>query len=351
MIKVLNSKLLITLAMLISIVCVGISATVGSAEENEPRAAAQTVQFTVKHNIRDIDADSYTAISSDKKEARAEDADSIKISDIVSDRWTSEGFVFEENRSTITFGEATAAITSGSVNVSPHGDDHAVIELYYDRPEYPYVISYVLDNGSGNATEIKRSLPDNPYQPMGKTVSATAPDVLSEDTDDETEIIYERTDSASKTVNVAPESDYIGDNGAIDPYKVKNNVITFCYAIKDTANPEDDSEAEESETATGELIIAQSGGRDNESFLYRITSDEGTALTVSVKGGGSATIVIPLGRFTIEEISDWSWRYGTKSASQEITIDDPSNNKTVTFSNEPNDKLWQGGEGSNSGHF
>lgn len=354
MMKLLNSKLLITLALMIFIVCVDISATVGSAEENDQPALPQTVQFTVRHNVRDIDADSYTLMDSETREITAETASSIKIADIISERKIFAGFAFEQIKTTVTFGDTSSAVTSDTVDVNPINDDHAVIDLYYDRPSYPYVISYVFDDGSGNAVELKRFLPDAAFQPLGKTVGASAPDELVKDAGDETQTVYKLIGLANKNITIAPEPELIDVSGNIDPNMVKNNVITFYYAPEGTEldgyDPEAASETEEaadneaSEAETGKLIIKQSGGSEKESFLYKITSDDGSMLTVSVKGGGSTAILVPLGSYTVKEISGWSWRYDTSEA-QTAMIGNPDEIAYVTFSDIANGKTWLGGEG------
>ena len=66
-------------------------------------------------------------------------------------------------------------------------------------------------------------------------------------------------------------------------------------------------------SGTTKLTIVEDGGKENESFLYRIT---GTTLsgvkvdvTVSVKGGSHATVDLVAGNYTVTEVSNWSWRY------------------------------------------
>ena len=117
-------------------------------------------------------------------------------------------------------------------------------------------------------------------------------------------------------------------------------------------------------TELGILTIEATGGRPNERFLYHITgtAEDGTELdlTVSVKSGGSTSILVPLGEYTVTEISDWSWRYAdgvptgddwvTDGKTATTTIEADSNStyggqeKTVTYSHARNNKNWLGGE-------
>lgn len=112
-----------------------------------------------------------------------------------------------------------------------------------------------------------------------------------------------------------------------------------------------------------QIVIVEKGGQSNESFLYHVTgkaADSGKTidLIVSVKGGGSTTIIVPIGTYTVEEIPSWSWRYenGVAKATQGTwtisesdtkiakTVVDTSETRIVTYSHEPNNKGWLGGE-------
>lgn len=94
---------------------------------------------------------------------------------------------------------------------------------------------------------------------------------------------------------------------------------------------------------------------DREYHLMNFQLDEGTSgedsidITVSIKGKGSAFITqIPMGEYEVEEISDWSWKYGTVEP-QTASIPDKC---TVTFTNTKNtSKKWLGGESSVNNKF
>ena len=114
----------------------------------------------------------------------------------------------------------------------------------------------------------------------------------------------------------------------------------------------------------GYLVITEKGGKDNESFLYRITNQEtGESIIISVKGNGMTYVYAPRGEYTIEEISDWSWRYeegvcvdpdtGTNSCTVEITAENAKRENAVraAFTHKRNDKVWLGGENSADNHF
>lgn len=111
------------------------------------------------------------------------------------------------------------------------------------------------------------------------------------------------------------------------------------------------------------IVIVERGGKSNESFLYKLTNvNTKESIIVSVKGNSQTVIIVSFGTYTVEEISDWSWRYydGKATGSETVWTFDTNNSKiakttintdstrTVTYTHEPNNKPWLGGESSNA---
>ena len=122
------------------------------------------------------------------------------------------------------------------------------------------------------------------------------------------------------------------------------------------------------------LTVQERGARSNEGFLYRIKGKtlggNDVDLIIFVEGGGKTTVELFPGNYTVEEISDWSWKYENEKTegnanenwvisdnlkNAETTLrfrsydpdntDDPfKEHKTVTYYHKPNDKVWLGGE-------
>ncbi len=99
---------------------------------------------------------------------------------------------------------------------------------------------------------------------------------------------------------------------------------------------------------------------ENQTFLFRITDEEGFELTVTVHGNGSVTIDgLTVGKkYKIVEISEWSWRYtndGVVENATTVTITDtavangaeftlnPTGN-VITFTNERSNPYWLDGD-------
>lgn len=86
---------------------------------------------------------------------------------------------------------------------------------------------------------------------------------------------------------------------------------------------------------TASLIINKTGadGNKNEGFIFDVTGPNNLTFRVSVKDNGTVKITgLPLGTYTVEEDTNWSWRYKAQNqGSAELTKDKPEG--TVTIKN------------------
>lgn len=154
---------------------------------------------------------------------------------------------------------------------------------------------------------------------------------------------------------ITPGELYYGDAGE-QPYQ--NNIY---YALF--------------EPVTADLVITKviSGGAgegsgtaagtasDGDNFIFSVVGTPGTAganidLTVTLRGAGSVTVKdLPLGEYTVTELTDWSWRYDTESGSVKTAVvtDSAEGNAPAeaVFVNKPNGSNWLGGETSNENKF
>ena len=71
------------------------------------------------------------------------------------------------------------------------------------------------------------------------------------------------------------------------------------------------------------LTIAQTGLKENESAIYRVTG-EGVDLTVSLTGDNDQVTILelPLGEYTVTEITGWTWKHDG-SGDPTVTITEP----------------------------
>lgn len=89
----------------------------------------------------------------------------------------------------------------------------------------------------------------------------------------------------------------------------------------------------------------------NQTFIFDIKGVDGTAtedinLTVTVHGDGEITITdLPIGKYTITEQTDWSWRYKPSDGESEQTITlSPTEKNIVTFENTRAEVKWLDGD-------
>jgi hypothetical protein len=72
---------------------------------------------------------------------------------------------------------------------------------------------------------------------------------------------------------------------------------------------------------------------------------------VTVTGNSSVTLVsMPLGTYTITDLTDWSWKYTTSAVSQSAEVA-ANTNTTVNFSYTKKNKAWLGEENKSSNQF
>ncbi len=98
----------------------------------------------------------------------------------------------------------------------------------------------------------------------------------------------------------------------------------------------------------GSMTIVRKNGTADEGngdrvFVYRITAADDPAfeLYVSIRGNGSVTIKDMVCReYTVEQQSDWSWRYN--DTSQKVTISEGTT-KIATFDDAPVNSKWLNG--------
>ncbi len=183
-------------------------------------------------------------------------------SEITEEAKAFEGFQYNEEKST-----NNGTLTSEGL----------VLNLYYDRIEYPYLFKFVDEEGN----EIIKS--EAGQARFGRTIDQRAKEVPG----------YTLESDEVQSIKIAIE----------DPADTaKKNVKIFYYKL-----------------ALADLTISKQGCEDideNQSFIFTVTGGDlpNDGLKVVVKGNGSVTIKgLKVGTYTVTEESGWSWRYEVKS--------------------------------------
>lgn len=100
-----------------------------------------------------------------------------------------------------------------------------------------------------------------------------------------------------------------------------------------------------------DLVIEKTGvdtsdhnNEKKQSTIFRITGSDGFTMDVAIVGNDSVTIKnIPVGDYTVTEMTDWSWRYEPKQKSINVTVRSTGKNG-VKFQNIRKDPYWLSGD-------
>ena len=96
-----------------------------------------------------------------------------------------------------------------------------------------------------------------------------------------------------------------------------------------------------------DLTITKQGWQnidENQSFIFDVTGPDGYSKRVVINGNGSVTIKgLKIGTYTVTEDANWSWRYTPGSESQSIFLK-PEQTNVVTFVNARTNGKWLGGD-------
>ena len=97
----------------------------------------------------------------------------------------------------------------------------------------------------------------------------------------------------------------------------------------------------------GNLTIRKTGWQsidENQSFIFRATGPNNFAMDVVIVGNDSVTIKdLPIGKYTVTELTNWSWRYEPNGASQDITLV-AGETKELPFTNTRPNIYWLDGD-------
>ena len=278
-----------------------------------------------------------------------------------------------------------------------------VLNLYYDRNEYPYAFKFLeqgtdkelADAVTGNARYQAQVTQKAKTIPGYTLVSAENQSINIAIEDDETAVenvkvfYYAEQTVDIKYVVVGPDG-----CGTLDNYQdvqlkvttgeVKGSAPTaadgfkFVGWYKDEActQPVDAAWVADSKLTPGktrnygtveapvmgyaaatyyakfeydvaDLTITKSGAEDideNQSFIFTVTGPNNFSAKVVIQGNDSVTIKgLKIGEYTVTEDIGWSWRYTPQENRKTITLSATEPN-TVTFTNKRSKGKWLGGD-------
>ena len=138
------------------------------------------------------------------------------------------------------------------------------------------------------------------------------------------------------------DADWVKDS-KLTPDKTKN----YGTAEKPVMGYEAATYYAKFEYDVADLTITKQGCEnidENQSFLFDVTGPNGYSKRVVINGNGSVTIKgLKIGTYTVTEVTNWSWRYTADSSSQSIELK-PAMSNTVNFTNTRSNHKWLGGD-------
>lgn len=91
------------------------------------------------------------------------------------------------------------------------------------------------------------------------------------------------------------------------------------------------------------LTITKKGGKEGESYVFNIRKDGKKYSEVTIRGNGTETLYeLPVGTYTIQEDTGWSWRYSANDKnSAKLTAQNPTG--SITCTNKQKKDKWING--------
>lgn len=92
------------------------------------------------------------------------------------------------------------------------------------------------------------------------------------------------------------------------------------------------------------LNITKQGGAEKEPYVFTVKKDGQPYTEVTIVGNDSVTIYeLPVGDYTIEEDTGWSWRFAPTYSSTGVALSVDHDAGTITCTNKPENNYWLNG--------
>ena len=344
------------------------------------------VYYRVVHYIENITGGSY-------REFSAEDHVGVIGEECTGNTLTLTGFAYAPEKTTVNGVVLPGAGASVTTTLT---EDGALIAFYYDRLDYQYQVRYLdsltrkeLDTSYvGTAAfgeqvmEKAKNLEHIGYQLVSESVKLLT--ISANQAANVIEFYYEETTVGLKYQIIGPEGcgsltmesenlpAITGEPTGSMPLVPSGFAFAGWYTDPDCTAPVDpdwvnsDYLLRPQKTAgiwqsttyyakfvpmETELIITTTSTAEADSdqvFIFRIDGKAGTEtenihLTVTVAGNNSAIITkLPVGSYTITELTDWSWRYENAAAEREVELIFSAANEIIYDNSRENGKWLDG---------
>ncbi len=338
--------------------------------------------YIINYYVRNLSGEGYTVIRT--LQAHDKIGTTVKAADLDLLGYEYVGYKVND----------TAAVPSSENALSGSAEGELTaqglkLDLYYERVECSYVVRY-LEYGTENVLLPEKNVGNTPY---GTRITEDAPEITGYDfagesrkyltvgINEERNIItfyyteqnvrYEYIAVGSGLVTPGNETVRATTGTAVGSVPAPNPGYRFegWYTDAECRIPAEENVVIDGTTgrltpqkqgeiyvgatyyakfvpSTAPLTVKKTGSEEideNQTFIFRIAG-EGLDFEITVHGNGQTTVAgLPVGEYTVTEITAWSWRYTPDSASQKITIT-PEGANTLTFANTRTGQQWIGGD-------
>jgi len=349
--------------------------------------------YRVVHYIENITGGTY-------REFSAEDNVGVIGEDCTGIALTLTGFAYNPNKTTINGVVQPGSGFSVTTKLTENG---ALIEFYYDRQDYQYQVRYLnsrtneeLDTSyigtaafGEQVVEYARNFESNGYKLVGENVKLLT--ISANQSANIIEFYYDESIVGLKYQIVGPEgcgsltlesenmhaisgeptgSKPLIPNGFVfvgwftDP-DCKNPVVSSWVDSDNLLKPQKTSNVWKSvtyyakiETLETELTITTKFTVDaDQVFIFRVQGKSGTEtagidLTLTVVGDNSVTVTkLPVGNYTVSELTDWSWRYENAYAVREVNLAYNDGKNEIVYENSRENPKWLDGNAAKDNQF
>ena len=226
------------------------------------------------------------------------------------------------------------------------GDDNGKGNIYVFTPTLNYKDSEVY-YGETASTFTNGNLVSTTWKHGNKT--STDEDVTMIGTKPELNVSYTSTITPNQPVNTKTDAEVDVTDVKIGDTSVKNKVSFEHTACNPTCSWEEPTTPGDPafliHVKTCQLTITKIGGAENESYVFTVMKDGVKYTEASIYGPGSVDIVeLPVGTYTIEEDTGWSWRYPNPTyTSNNAELKAGQDSATITCSNTQAKDKWLNG--------
>lgn len=200
-----------------------------------------------------------------------------------------------------------------------------------------YGESYTLGDGVNGQINVEWT-----DKTAGHTVIPAATGSKPYDKDDLT-LDYSFTDTSASS-KIVPKHDFdvtvkVKKNGT----EIPATITTSCNVTGSSCGASETDGKYTVHVQTCQLTITKTGGTDGEPYVFNIKKNGELYTQATVTGNGSVTIYeLPVGTYTIEEDTNWSWRF-TSTTSGGVTLSKDNTSGTITCTNTQARNSWLNG--------